>query len=119
MLQKNKKLKIVSIVLLVLLVNSSINAAVVSDNDGASFITKAEFDSAKNSFQATINDFNTSIDDKISNAISAYIAGAKDVINIINDIIKIEMLQADIDERFPDYKGIVEDIIDRINNINK
>ena len=77
MLQKNKKLKIVSIVLLVLLVNSSINAAVVSDNDGASFITKAEFDSAKNSFQATINDFNTSIDDKISNAISAYIAGAK------------------------------------------
>ena len=42
---------------------------------------------------------------------NAYVAGAKDVINIINDIIKIEMLQADIDERFPDYKGIVEDII--------
>ena len=50
---------------------------------------------------------------------NAYVAGAKDVINIINDIIKIEMLQADIDERFPNYKGIVEDIIDKVNNIDK
>ena len=50
---------------------------------------------------------------------NAYVTGAKDVINIINDIIKIEMLQADINERFPDYKGIVEDIIDKINNIDK
>ena len=47
---------------------------------------------------------------------NAYVAGAKDVINIINDIIKIEMLQADIDERFPDYKGIVEDIINEQSN---
>lgn len=50
-------------------------AAVVSDNDGSAFITKAEFDSLKNDFQAQIDQYNTSIDNKIDGAISAYLAG--------------------------------------------
>ena len=50
-------------------------AAVVSDNDGSAFITKAEFDSLKNNFQAQIDQYNTSIDSKIDGAIAAYLAG--------------------------------------------
>ncbi|MBO6120019.1 MAG: hypothetical protein J6P02_06085 [Lachnospiraceae bacterium] len=50
-------------------------AAVVSDNDGAAFITKAEFDSLKNNFQAQIDQYNTSIDSKIDGAIASYLAG--------------------------------------------
>ncbi len=52
-------------------------AAVVSDNDGSAFITKAEFDSLKNSFQSQIDQYNTSIDAKIDGAIAAYLAGIK------------------------------------------
>ena len=52
-------------------------AAIVSDNDGSAFITKAEFDSLKNSFQSQIDQYNTSIDAKIDGAIAAYLAGIK------------------------------------------
>ena len=52
-------------------------AAVVSDNDGAAFITKAEFDSLNNTFQAALNEFNTGIDDKLNGAISSYLSGVK------------------------------------------
>ena len=52
-------------------------AAVVSDNDGSAFITKAEFDSLKNNFQTQIDQYNTSIDAKIDGAIAAYLAGIK------------------------------------------
>ena len=50
-------------------------AAVVSDNDGSAFITKAEFDSLKNDFQSQLDGYNTSIDAKIDNAIASYLAG--------------------------------------------
>ena len=50
-------------------------AAIVSDNDGAAFITKAEFDSLKNNFQSQINSYNNSIDNKIDGAIASYLAG--------------------------------------------
>ena len=60
---------------LLLCINSF--AAIVSDNDGSAFITKAEFDSLKNSFQAQIDTYNTSIDAKIDGAIAAYLAGIK------------------------------------------
>ena len=53
-------------------------AAIVSDNDGAAFITKAEFDSLKNEFQAQLNQYNSNIDSKIEGAISGYLAGAKE-----------------------------------------
>ncbi|MBO6118968.1 MAG: hypothetical protein J6P02_00695 [Lachnospiraceae bacterium] len=52
-------------------------AAVVSDNDGSAFITKAEFDSLKNNFQAQLDAYNTSIDSKIDSAIASYLAGIK------------------------------------------
>ena len=75
---------------LVFICNISI-AAVVSDNDGAAFITKAEFDSLKNTFQAQLNEINTQIDTKIDNAVAAYITGAKqdkqsDLTSILNKI---------------------------------
>ena len=60
---------------LVLLLSIENFAAVVSDNDGAAFITKAEFDSLKNSFQSQIDQYNTSIDSKIDGAIAGYLAG--------------------------------------------
>ena len=62
---------------LFLVVLMSINSfgAVVSDNDGSAFITKAEFDSLKNDFQRQIDQYNTSIDSKIDGAIASYLAG--------------------------------------------
>ena len=52
-------------------------AAVVADNDGSAFITKAEFDSLKNDFQSQLNNFNMNIDNKIDSAIASYLAGVK------------------------------------------
>ena len=63
--------------LLVLLLSIESFGAVVSDNDGSAFITKAEFDSLKNSFQAQIDQYNTSIDSKIDGAIASYLAGIR------------------------------------------
>ena len=68
-------IKRVTALLLVLLLSIESFAAVVSDNDGSAFITKAEFDSLKNDFQAQIDNYNTSIDSKIDGAIAAYLAG--------------------------------------------
>ena len=50
-------------------------ASVVSENDGAAFITKAEFDSLKNTFQSQINEYTANIDNKIDNAIAGYLSG--------------------------------------------
>ena len=63
--------------LLVLLLSIESFGAIVSDNDGSAFITKAEFDSLKNDFQAQIDSYNTSIDSKIDGAIAAYLAGIR------------------------------------------
>ena len=74
----NRSTRIVKRLLaLFLVVLMSINtfAAVVGDNDGAAFITKAEFDSLKNDFQSQIDQYNTSIDSKIDGAIASYLAG--------------------------------------------
>ena len=61
--------------ILVLLLSIENFAAVVGDNDGAAFITKAEFDSLKNNFQTQIDRYNTSIDSKIDGAIASYLSG--------------------------------------------
>ena len=50
-------------------------AAVVSDNDGSAFITKAEFEAMKKDFNEQIDNYNTSIDSKIDGAIASYLAG--------------------------------------------
>ena len=78
---------------------SNVFSAVVSDNDGSAFITKAEYDSLKNNFQSQIDSFNTSIDSKIDTAISSYLAG----INISKDS--------------DDYYKMVYDAFGRINPI--
>lgn len=62
---------------LVLILSIESFAAVVGDNDGAAFITKAEFDSLKNDFQSQIDQYNNSIDNKIDGAISGYLEGIR------------------------------------------
>ncbi len=61
--------------ILVLLFSIESFAAVVGDNDGAAFITKAEFDSMKNDFQSQLDRYNSSLDNKIDGAIAAYLSG--------------------------------------------
>ncbi|MBO6120022.1 MAG: hypothetical protein J6P02_06100 [Lachnospiraceae bacterium] len=60
---------------LVVLMSINTMGAIVSDNDGSAFITKAEFDSLKNDFQSQIDQYNTSIDSKIDGAIASYLGG--------------------------------------------
>ena len=61
--------------ILVLLFSIESFAAVVGDNDGAAFITKAEFDSMKNDFQSQLDRYNSSLDNKIDGAIASYLSG--------------------------------------------
>ena len=77
MMKKNNLLKLILLFLIVFSLCVNVFAAVVSDNDGAAFITKAEFDSLKNTFQSTLNEYNSNIDNKIDKAISDYLAGVK------------------------------------------
>ena len=63
--------------ILVLLFSIESFAAVVGDNDGAAFITKAEFDSMKNDFQSQLDRYNSSLDNKIDGAIASYLAGIR------------------------------------------
>ena len=82
--------KTASLVLaLTLLIVSETFTAAISDNDGAAFITKAEFDSLNTEFQNSLNQYNSGIDNKIDEAISSYISGIKTsstrTLNIIND----------------------------------
>ena len=66
--------RIVTFVFVILFCFESFSA-VVSDNDGSAFITKAEFDSLKNEFQSQLDSYNSSIDNKLDNAIASYLAG--------------------------------------------
>ena len=75
MRKSTRIVKRVFALLLVVLMSIESLGAVVSDNDGSAFITKAEFDSLKNNFQAQIEQYNTSIDSKIDGAIASYLAG--------------------------------------------
>ena len=79
--------KIATILVVLMCINSF--AAVVGDNDGAAFITKAEFESLKNDFQTQINRYNTSLDSKIDGAIGNYVNGIKTARTVVvNPIIK-------------------------------
>ena len=73
----NKIFKKIIVIVLIFIISVNNFAAVVSDNDGSAFITKAEFDSLKNNFQAQIDQYNTSIDNKIDGAIAAYLVGIR------------------------------------------
>lgn len=74
---------------LILSINSF--AAIVSDNDGSAFITKAEFEALKADFNEQVANYNKSIDSKIDGAIAAYLAGLRlsttiALDNYINDL---------------------------------
>ena len=75
MINGTRIVKILLALFLVVLMSIESFGAVVSDNDGSAFITKAEFDSLKNDFQSQLNGYNTSIDTKIDSAIASYLAG--------------------------------------------
>lgn len=70
-----KIIRRISAIFIILASTFNALAVAVSDNDGSAFITKAEYDSLKNDFQTKIDSFNTSIDSKIDDAISRYLAG--------------------------------------------
>ena len=72
-----KRIKNIIALLLVIFSVVETFAVAVSDNDGSAFITKAEFDSLKNDFQTQIDQYNTTIDSKIDNAIASYLSGVK------------------------------------------
>lgn len=75
--------KLLSVMLICLLCVDSF-ASVVSDNDGSAFITKSEFDSLKNNFQAQIDQYNVNVDNKIDTAIASYLSGIKiDTVNTL------------------------------------
>ena len=80
----------------VLIFSTNCFAAIVSDNDGSAFITKAEFDSLKNDFQTKLDSYNTQIDNKIDAAIASYLAGIKaektSSLPLNNDIRKIRCM---------------------------
>ena len=72
---------------LVILFIFETNAAIVSDNDGSAFVTKAEFESLKGNFASQIKNYETSIDKKLDGAIASYLAGVnlskKEVLPVI------------------------------------
>ena len=77
MKRSTRYIKKALVTFLVVLMNINAFAAVVGDNDGAAFITKAEFDSLKNDFQSQLDRYNSSIDNKIDGAIATYLSGIK------------------------------------------
>ena len=60
---------------LIVLMSIESLGAIVSDNDGSAFVTKAEFETLKSNFSKQIDDYNTSIDSKIDGAIASYLSG--------------------------------------------
>ncbi len=77
MIKSTKMLKRLGATFLVVLMSIESFAAVVGDNDGAAFITKAEFDSMKNDFQSQLDRYNSSLDNKIDGAIASYLNGVR------------------------------------------
>ena len=97
---------------------STFFAAVVSDNDGSAFITKAEFDSLKNNFQTQLDSYNTSIDSKIDNAIASYLAGISAEQTIaFNGFIETKGTNDYIYSRKSNYDGITKQMWNIINYV--
>ena len=75
---KNEMKKRILALGLILCMTESLFAAAVSDNDGSSFITRAEFDSMKNDFQVVLDSYNSGIDRKIDGLIASYLSSVKE-----------------------------------------
>ena len=74
---KQKIIKIIISLFMIFSVSINTLAAIVSDNDGSAFVTKAEFDSMKEGFASQIDNYFDSINSKIDGAIGSYLAGIK------------------------------------------
>lgn len=72
-----RRIKVAIVCLMIINISFFNYAAIVSDNDGSAFVTKAEFESMKKSFDEQVAQYNTSIDGKIDGAIATYLAGIK------------------------------------------
>lgn len=72
-----KKLFLILSLAIFLVAPESSYSALVSDNDGAAFVTPAEFDSLRNQFSQQINTMLSDIDSKIDNSINQYLTGIK------------------------------------------
>ena len=77
MRKSTKIIKRLLALFLVVLMSINSFAAIVSDNDGSAFVTKAEFEALKTNFAEQIDSYNDSIDRKIDGAIAAYLSGIK------------------------------------------
>ena len=68
----------------------------MSDNDGAAFVTKAEFEEFKKNFAAQIDNYNNSIDSKSDGAIAYYLVGidlAKKVHFLLIQVVLLYLLE--------------------------
>lgn len=92
MYSRSKILKSLFCIFLIFIVNTVSFAAIVSDNDGSAFVTKAEFEALKNNFNKQISDYSRSIDGKIDGAIASYLAGIQlsSEVTLANAVSKIE-----------------------------
>ena len=70
-------MKKILILLFTFLYSISTFASIVDNNDGAAFVTKAEFEDLKMSFNEQIERYNNSLDNKIDGVISDYLAGVR------------------------------------------
>ena len=59
---------------LVVLLSIDSSGAVLSDNDGAAFISRPEFDSMINAFYSDLEDIETKVDSKIGDIVAKYVA---------------------------------------------
>ena len=91
-IMKSFKLKL-QLVALILITAMSLNAyaAIVGDSDGGAFVTKSEFDALKKNFAEQIEQYNSSIENKIDGAIASYLAGIN-----LNSRDKLDLLTGNI-----------------------
>ena len=72
-----KKLIFIMVILTILVKGLCTFAAIVSDNDGSAFVSKAEFEAMKSNFEDQIINYEDAISTKIDGAIASYLAGIK------------------------------------------
>ena len=90
-MMRTKKIIQISLLLVVIVcVVTNSFAAIVSDNDGAAFVTKFEFENLKSNFQTEVDNYNSSLDSKIDGKIASYLEGLKIPQPVTNLIDKYE-----------------------------
>lgn len=87
MMRIKKMIKMPLVLVGVVCITLNSFAAIVSDNDGAAFVTKFEFENLKSNFQTEVNNYNSSLDRKIDGKITTYLEALKipqPVTNLVN-----------------------------------